>query len=99
MYNNVTYTCHVVAAHYVKKVRFRCLTCGRDFARPNKLKKGHKCSPERGQGEGGATAPTAIEVQESGVVGEDVVAGPSGSGEPYPEIDDPRPSKRPRTAR
>ena len=76
-----------------------CLICGRDFARPDKLKKGHKCSPERGQGEGGATIPTVIEAQEGGVVDESAVAGPSGSREPDPEFHDSRPSKRSRTAR
>ena len=98
-YNNESYKRHVIAAHFVKKERFRCLICGRDFARPDKLKKGHKCSPERGQGESGATVATTIEVEESGVVGEDAVAGPSGSREPDSEIHDSRLSKRSRTAR
>ena len=98
-YNNESYKRHVIAAHFVEKGRFRCLTCGRDFARPDKLKKGHKCVAEGGQGEGVATAPTVIEVQEGGVVDEDVVAGPSVPREPDSETHDPRPSKRSRTAR
>ena len=98
-YNNESYKRHVVAAHFVKKERFMCLTCGRDFARPDKLKKGHKCDTDGEQGGGGATAPTAIEAQEGGVVDESAVAGPSGSREPDSEIHDSRPSKRPRTAR
>ena len=98
-YNNESYKRHVIAAHFVKKERFRCLICGRDFARPDKLKKGHKCVAEGGQGEGVATAPAAIEAQEGGVVGQDAAAGPSGSRELDHEIHDPRPSKRPRTAR
>ena len=36
-YNNESYKRHVIAAHFVKKERFRCLICGRDFARPDKL--------------------------------------------------------------
>ena len=98
-YNNESYKRHVIAAHFVEKERFRCLICGRDFARPDKLKKGHKCAQDGKQGESSATAPTVIEVQESGVVGESAVAGPSGSREPDSEFHDPRPSKRSRTTR
>ena len=98
-YNNESYKRHVIAAHFVKKERFRCLICGRDFARPDKLKKRHKCVTDGEQGGGGATVPTAIEIQESGVVDESAVAGPSGSREPDSETHDPRPSKRSRTAR
>ena len=86
----------MIAVHFVKKERFRCLTCGREFARPDKLEKGHKCVAEGGQAEGGATASTTTVVQEGGVVGKDAVAGPS---VPDSEIHDSRPSKRSRTAR
>ena len=94
-----SYARHMIAKHFEEKERFRCLQCRKTFARPDKLKKGHKCVPVERQGDGDGAAPSNTQAREDRVVGGGPMAGPPGFIGSFPELHDSRPRKRPRTAR